>query len=194
MKEIFEIIPSFPDYEISNCGRVKTRSRMVRYVHAKTGNEHWRITEKRFLKEYVNSRTGYKFYQLYRDKKMYNRTIHRLVAETFLPNPFLLRDVNHINGNKHDNLVTNIEWCSDAYNHKHATLSGLKAKGERISSSKLNDNSVHAIKYFLLNGCSHSELAHAFNISRASVSLISEGKSWKHIALTGEELTLNEKL
>jgi len=190
MKEIFKIIPSFPDYEVSNCGRVKTRSRMVRYVHARTGNEHWRVTEKRFLKEHFNDRTGYKFYQLYRDKKMYNRTIHKIVAETFLPNPLLLRDVNHKNGNKHDNLVTNLEWCTDEYNHEQATITGLKAKGESISTSKLTNNMVHAIKYFLLKGMSHSELAIAFKISRPTISLIAKGKSWKHITLTGNELTL----
>jgi hypothetical protein len=183
MKEIFEIIPSFPDYEVSNCGRVKTRSRMVRYIHARTGKEHWRVTEKRFLKEHFNDRTGYKFYQLYRDKKMYNRAIHKLVAETFLPNPSLLRDINHKNGNKYDNLVTNLEWCSDEYNHEHATKAGLKARGESISTSKLTDGSVHAIKYFIQEGYSHSELSRAFKVSRATISLIHENKIWKHILL-----------
>lgn len=190
MEEIFKAINEFPDYEISNLGRVRTRSRMVRYTHAKTNNEHWRVTEKRFLKIYENKRTGYKFCQLYLNKKMYNRTIHRLVANEFVLNPLHLEYVNHKDGNKHNNAYENLEWCTNEYNHEHATVNGLKAKGESIKSSKLTSEMVHAIKYFLSRGISHSELAVAFKVSRPTISLIAEGKSWKHIILTGEELTV----
>jgi len=193
MKEIFKTITDFPDYEVSNFGRVKTRSRMVRYTHAKTGNEHWRVTEYRFLKVHFNNRTGYKFCQLYRNKKMYNRTIHRLVAQEFILNPLRLEFINHKDGNKHNDLFNNLEWCTNEYNHEHATITGLKAKGESIGTSKLTSNMVHAIKYFLSKGISHTELSIAFKISRPSISLIAEGKTWKHIALTGNELT-NQKL
>ena len=48
--EIFKTIPSFPDYEVSNFGRVKTKSRLVRYEHAVTKQEHFRQTSDRFLK------------------------------------------------------------------------------------------------------------------------------------------------
>jgi hypothetical protein len=84
MKEVFKTIPSFSDYEVSNCGRVRTLSRPIRYLHAVTGKEHFRISEHRFLKVHYNNRTGYNFCQLYKDKKMYNKTIHSLVADVFL--------------------------------------------------------------------------------------------------------------
>lgn len=193
MEEKFKVITEFPDYEISNLGRVRTRSRMVRYTHARTGREHWRVTEKRFLKVHQNNRTGYKFCQLYLNKKMYNKTIHRLVASEFVLNPLSLEYVNHKDGNKHNNICDNLEWCTNEYNHNYATITGLKAKGESVGTSKLTSNMVHAIKYFLLKGFSHSQLADAFNISRATISMISEGKIWKHISLTGEELTLKTK-
>ena len=190
MEEIFKTIRLFPDYEVSNFGRVKTKSRLVRYTHAVTKKEHFRNTEFRFLKVHFNNNTGYKFYQLYLDKKMYNVNVHRLVADTFLINHLHYDTINHKDGNKHNNVVDNLEWCTNSYNHEHATSTGLRAKGESISTSKLNDNMAHAIKYFLLKGFSHSELAKAFNVSRAAISLIHENKTWKHVALTGEELTL----
>ncbi len=192
MEETFRTIEQFPDYEISNCGRVRTKERLVRYEHSVTKNEHFRKTEARFLKVYLNGSTGYKFCQLYRDKKMHNKTIHRLVAGAFLENELNYPVVNHIDGNKHNNVFDNLEWCSDAYNHKHATETGLVAKGIGIASSKLNDNCVRAIKHFLKEGYSHSSLSKIFNISRPTISLISEGVTWEHIALTGTELTLTE--
>lgn len=186
--ETFKEIPSFPDYLISNFGRVKTKSRPLRYIHAVTGQEHFRNTEARFLKVQYNNRTGYKFHQLYRGKKAYQRNIHSLVAEVFLPDDPTKPVINHKDGNKHNNVSTNLERCTNSYNHEHATRTGLKAKGEQIGNAKLNNKMAHAIKYFYNKGFSHVALAEAFQVSRPTISLICEGKLWKHVALTGEEL------
>lgn len=183
MKEIFKVIPMFPDYEVSNCGRVKTRKRKIRYTHAITKKEHFRESEERFLKVHYNNLTGYKFYQLYKDKKMKNKPIHQLVANAFIKEIKGLDFINHKDGNKHNNILDNLERCTREYNHKHATESGLMAKGERIGTSKLTDNIVHAIKWFLNKGVSHTELASAFKISRPTISIIKAGKSWKHITI-----------
>jgi hypothetical protein len=183
MKEVFKESVRFTDYLISNCGRLKTKARKLRYVHAVTGNEHFRQSQERFLKVQYNDLTGYKFYQPYKEQKLYNAPIHRLVAETFLPRINGKDYINHKDGNKHNNRVDNLEWCTNEYNHEHATKTGLKAKGEQIGSSKLNDNSVHAIKWFLSKGVNHTELGKAFQISRPNISLISEGKAWRHITI-----------
>lgn len=189
MKEVFKTIPSFPDYQVSNFGRVKTKKRKLRYVHAVTKRELYRESVERFLKVQFNKLTGYKFHQLYKEKKMHNKPIHQLVADAFLSKGNN-EVINHKDGNKHNNCVENLEWCSNAYNHEHATKTGLLAKGESVKSSKLNSNMVHAIKWFLNKGVSHSELGKAFKVSRSAISLISGGKTWKHIALTGQELTI----
>ena len=181
MKEVFKTIPSYPDYLVSNFGRVKTKARELRYTHAVTKKEHFRKSVERFLKVHYNKLTGYKFYQLYKDKKMYNKSIHQLVADAFIEKIESFDHINHIDGNKHNNSVDNLEWCTNEYNHHHATITGLVAKGERVGTSKLNDNMVHAIKYFLHEGYSHVELAFAFNVSRPTISLIKENKIWKHI-------------
>ena len=190
MEEIFKTIPSFPDYQVSNFGRVKTNSRPIRYIHAKTKNEHFRITEEKFLKVHYNNRTGYKFYQLYLNKKMYNKTIHSLVSDAFLNSVEEYECINHIDGNKHNNCVSNLERCTNKYNHEHAVKTGLSARGDRVKNSKLNDNCVYAIRYFIEKGYSDLELSRAFKISRPTINLIRNNKLWKHVPLTGEELTI----
>lgn len=188
MKEIFKDIIGYEDYQISNKGRVVSKEKKVRYTHAVTKQEHFRTTEKKFLKIYFNNRTGYKFVQLYKDKQSKNLSIHRLVALNFLENKNNLDTVNHIDGNKHNNTVENLEWCTNLYNHEHATKTGLKASGERISTSKLSVKEVKAIRYLLSKGVSHNDLSKAFNISRPSINLIANNKTWK---LTSKELEIN---
>lgn len=190
MLEIFKTIPSFEDYEVSNFGRVKTKSREIRYTHSKTKKEHFRITNERFLKVQYNNLTGYKFHQLYLNGKMFNKTIHSLVADAFLEKIKGFDCINHIDGNRHNNILSNLERCTNEYNHLHATITGLKAKGSEIKSAKLNDNMVHAIKWFLSKGVTHKELSLAFKVCRPTINLISNNKTWKHISLTNEELKI----
>jgi hypothetical protein len=187
--EMYKTIPEFPDYLVSIFGRVKTKSRKLRYVHAVTQQEHFRNTEERFLKVHFNNKTGYKFYQLYKSKKMYNRPIHRLVADAFLVREPGKNCVNHIDGNKHNNVVSNLEWCTDEYNHEHATKTGLAARGSRVGGAKLDERSVAAIKYLLGIGISHPHLAKAFAVTRSTITLINTGKTWA--SLTASELPVN---
>ena len=189
MKETFKEIPLFPDYLVSQFGRVKTKPRKIRYTHAVTGNVHYRQTSERFLKVQFNNSTGYKFHQLYKNQKMYNKSVHQLVAITFLEKQKGLDYINHIDGNKHNNIVSNLEWCTNEYNHNHAVATGLVAKGEQVKSSKLSEQSVLAIKYLLKIGIHHKILSKAFKVSRSTITLISLNKTWKHIALTQTELT-----
>lgn len=69
---------------------------------------------------------GYERVVLY-DKGVRNmKQVHRIVAESFIDNPDCKDEVNHINGNKHDNRVQNLEWCTRSDNMKHAYATGLK--------------------------------------------------------------------
>lgn len=95
-------------YEVSESG-------VVRYC--KNG-------KKRPLKTKFNQYTGYAFVSLYGNgskKKPVTKTIHRIVAESFLPNPDGLTSVNHINENKLDNRVCNLEWCTPQQNSLHSS-------------------------------------------------------------------------
>lgn len=180
-EEIFMPMHGFPDYLISQFGRVKSVERLVRYVHAITGKEHYRLKSSVFMKIYLNKNTGYKFIQPRINGVPLNRSIHRLVALTFIDNPKNLDYVNHKDGNKHNNCIDNLEWCTNEYNHEHATKTGLKASGSKIGSSILSGHSASAIKRMLKDGLTHSKIAYYFNVSRATVSLINGNKTWKGI-------------
>lgn len=89
---------------------------------------------------------GYKFVGLTdanRNRK-YEMT-HRLVANTFIPNPYALPEVNHINGDKSDNSVKNLEWCTRSENARHAVAHGLMAVGPGIKSN-LTDSDIASIR------------------------------------------------
>lgn len=178
MKEVWKEVKGFEDYVISNLGRVVSRQRKVRYTHSVTKKEYFRTTEEKFLKVYINKRTGYKFVQLYKDKKPKTYTIHRLVADNFINNILGNKVVNHIDGNKHNNIATNLEWCSNEYNHEHATRTGLVASGEKISTSKLNYHCVHAIRILIDMGFNHRELSDIFDVSRPTITNILNKKTW----------------
>lgn len=76
--------------------------------------------------------------------------VHRLVAGAFIPNPNNLPQVNHIDGDKTNNAVKNLEWCTQSENIKHSIRIGLKNNDKQIISlAKLNSRGV--IQY--LNGC-----------------------------------------
>lgn len=92
-------------YLISTYGRVKSRS---------NGKET-------ILKSDLNS-SGYHRVSLYKNGKRTRYFIHRLVAEAFVPNPENLPLVNHIDEDKENNEVTNLEWCNDSYNQLCGTI------------------------------------------------------------------------
>lgn len=69
---------------------------------------------------------GYYYIELRVNKKRVLKLIHRLIAQTFIPNPENKPQVNHINGDKTDNRVENLEWCTNSENQIHAHLNGLK--------------------------------------------------------------------
>lgn len=71
---------------------------------------------------------GYKYYRLSKDGKKKMFYAHRLIAETFIDNPKNLPIVNHIDGNKLNNNINNLEWvsCSDNTKHFHTTIKKIK--------------------------------------------------------------------
>lgn len=84
----------------------------------------------KFVKPYTD-RDGYIFYRMSRKSKEFQKKAHRLVAMTYLPNPENKSDVNHIDGVKNNNLLTNLEWATRSENAKHAWNIGLQSRQRR---------------------------------------------------------------
>lgn len=105
-------------YKVSNLGEVKS---VVYFNHA----NNVIYPRNRKLKHSINSR-GYHRVCLYNKTKGKRRVrVHRLVAEAFIPNPNNLPEVNHIDGDKNNNSVGNLEWCTHQYNMQEACRLGL---------------------------------------------------------------------
>jgi hypothetical protein len=162
--EIWKKIKSYPQYEVSNFGNVKS-----------LGNEFKR--KERLLKK-GTLKNGYDIVVLTIDKKQKTKYVHRLVSEYFIENPLNKTDVNHKNGIKTDNRVENLEWNTRKENINHAFENNLKSRGQDRTQSKLTDKQVLEIRNSNLR---NSELSRLYNISKSVISGIQKGRLWKHI-------------
>lgn len=117
--ELFKVIEEFPQYQISNLGNIKNKRGQLLVVGRRKTN------------------SGYIQVRLYNNGKYHYRYIHRLVAIAFLPNPNNYRTINHVNGNKEDNRMCNLEWASDEMQQRHAFIMGLKPHGISFTREQL---------------------------------------------------------
>lgn len=123
MEEIWRSVKGYEElYQVSNYGQIRSVDRFVGYRYK--GKQ--RIYKGRLLKQV--ERNGYLSVSLSKGNNIKQKSIHRLVAEAFLPNPSNLPLVNHIDENKKNNMVSNLEWCSCAYNTNYG--SGRKKQAE----------------------------------------------------------------
>lgn len=110
--------------------------------------------------------------------------IHTLVAEHFLINPELpvRQTVNHIDGNKLNNRVSNLEWISAKENCSHAVRIGLyDIKGSNHPASKVNESQVIEMRRLFSTGVSSKEISIKFNLSAKNTRDIVNKRSWKHV-------------
>jgi hypothetical protein len=126
--EIWKDIKGFEGlYQISNYGRVKRLSKKVFNKGLVHGKEYF-ISKEIILKNATISK-GYQGVTLTKNKKRYSKKVHRLVAEAFIPNPENKSQINHIDCNKKNNCVDNLEWNTQSENLKHAFKNGLTVNG-----------------------------------------------------------------
>ena len=88
--------------------------------------------------------------------ELYNMRVHRLVVMKYLPNPMYYEQVNHKDGDKSNNHVNNLEWCSGAFNIRHGLLNGLIVSGENSPNAVLSDAEVSLIRLSVLKGESYN--------------------------------------
>lgn len=154
-----------------------------RYMVSDLGRVKSLLGKGRFLK-LVPDKQGYLTVGLSCNGIRRTFKVHRLVCISFIPNEKNLPQVNHINGIKDDNNISNLEWCSSRDNSKHSYDMGLQDKmfGESNGRSKLKESCVVKIRSLLNdNDLTQKEIANMFNISNSQVSAIKTGRSWRNI-------------
>ena len=166
MEELWDYVPRFKNMvQVSTLGRIKS---FYRYSAGKIiqcididcfGYARVRIKGKRYK-------------------------IHRLVAETFIPNPEDKREVNHKDGNKLNNRADNLEWATRSENQKHAYAIGLQKPSEKQKQAVIKNNKKRkkCIVQYDVNGNiittfeSQKQAAEQLHISTAAISLIANNK------------------
>lgn len=174
MTERWKDIAGYEDvYQASSLGRMKRMS-------GRTNTYRGRI-----LKPTEDAR-GYLHVTLWKDGVNRNAWVHRLVAESFLPRSPGKNEVNHKNGNKSDNRVENLEWCTRSENNRHAFSvlgrSGISLRGEANGRSILTDRKVVEIRRLYDTGeHTQRELGEMFGVSNQAISAIIRRETWQHV-------------
>lgn len=157
-------------YEISNMGRVRSL--------VKKGN-----TKQQIKKTGIDVSTGYTNIQLTKNNKPLTKRVHRLVAEAFVPNPNNKPVVNHIDGNKRNNLASNLEWMTYSENTLHSFKNGLQKKifGDKNYITKIKDQDVLKIRELISQGKTNKEIAKVYGVNPSQISRIKTGQRRKKL-------------
>lgn len=130
-------------YQVSNLGRIKSLPRTIAsgiyYSNIRTTDE--------IIKSTTVSNAGYELVALYKGNKEKRFTVHRLVAEAFIPNPHNLPQVNHKDENKLNNNCGNLEWCTRKYNANYGTSRQRLSDIRKIPVIQLDENDTVVCRY-----------------------------------------------
>lgn len=161
-------------YQISNCGRVKSLARDYFCGYQNRARKH-----QPEIILYQSTNLGYKLVGLSRDNKCFTGKVHRLVAQAFIPNPDNLPEVNHKDGDKSNNNDWNLEWSTPKDNSAHARSTGLcNQNGENAYHAKLTNQQAEEIR--ALKGIvSHRKIAEMYGACRTTIGNIMLNKSYK---------------
>ena len=143
-KEIWKDIKDYPNYQVSNLGRILN------------------IISNKILKAHKNHQ-GYLQVRLYKNGKNKNCYIHRLVAEAFIPNPNHYKEINHKDENPSNSIVDNLEWCDRKYNINYGS------HNERMASKKSKKVIQMDKDYLFFKGFDEHENAKDFLLEQVEI-------------------------
>lgn len=126
------------------------------------------------------NRDGYKVVGLWKNNKSTAKTVHRLVALAFIPNPENKPCVNHIDGNKQNNHVSNLEWVTYSENTIHSFKNRLQipSKGEDVGNALHTNEQVHEICRLMQEGLRNIEIIEMYGYPKYLLKNIRNGSSW----------------
>ena len=165
--EIWKDIQGYKDkYQVSNYGRIKSLSRKI---FNGTGSY---ISKEKILKGHVNT-NGYIQVELQSKPLL----VHRLVAEAFIENPNNKPQINHIDGDKTNNIVNNLEWVTNGENQIHAYKNGLSKRSKEAGKEpkkvcQIDLKTGKVIKIYN----SISEARKSLNIKKDNISSVCKNK------------------
>ena len=177
--EIWKDIKGYEgEYQVSNKGNVRSLDRICKRID-RYGNETEYKYKGKILSKNDNG-NGYLTVKIKRNGKRFY--VHRLVAEAFLENKENLKEVNHKDNNRSNNVIDNLEWVSRQQNIEHCLKQGRNARGERNKKSKLKEEDVLKIREMIEEGfLTQREIGEKFGVQQPIISSISLRKKWKHI-------------
>ena len=179
MKEQWKPIAGYEGiYEVSNKGRVKSLDRVVNSARIGfTAKIKGQILKQRAQRD--------RYYRvgLSAHGKTRHYSVHRLVALAFIENPHNKEQVNHIDRDKLNNKVENLEWVTARENTLHARANGYNPNnnGEKNPQSKLTNKDVYDIVEMLSDGVLQQEIADLYGVCHQAISNIARGVTWTHL-------------
>ena len=143
-------------YEVSNQGLVRTKLGKTTYTEHH-GIRHW---GQRILKQKISKDKNHRV-SLYKDGIVTTCLVHRIVAFAFIPTIDEKVFINHMDGNRDHNYISNLEWCNPTENNNHAFNTGLIKTGKMVSLTNLKTGETTKFRsqakasQFLGRGCSY---------------------------------------
>ena len=176
MEEVWKDIKEYKGlYQVSNFGRVRSVDRYV--TQQGRGKEFTGLRKGRIIKPRLQN-SGYLLVWLSMQGTVRAHTVHRLVGTAFISNPDGLSDINHKDGNKKNNNVLNLEWCTRNENIRHAYRNlGRKKSGKKIKCVELNvvfDSAADASRKTGINAGSIRHVA-------CGIAKTAGGYRWEHV-------------
>lgn len=158
-------------FAVSDLGRVKALPWEMRHWCGKAIPQQEKI-----IKQSKHS-GGYAVVGLRDGKKHF---VHKLVMAAFVGEPKAGQDVNHIDGDKQNNQIKNLEYCDRLHNVRHAIATGLQDNsGEHNGMAKLTQSNVDEIRRMLTAGERRKAIAKRFGVTTGAIDGIASGRRWK---------------